>query len=161
MNSLYKKSTIIYLTVTVSLIAFIGSAFHYRIDRNVLLDTDAVSNMNNQPPQGSPGAAEQQYLDNLALHSFRQEHETSLRAHVDSASKENTKKSRKKHSDKTRRKKRARKYSPTFYEPSLPNSATQGWSDLLSRVTRELASDTFDIEEMKVCTVAFRFRLSN
>ena len=117
-----------------------------------ILEGDAVSDqwsyMNNQPTSaGSAGAAEQQYMDNLALQAFRKEHETSLRAHVDSASTTANKPSsqrrkRRSHGDKGERYR--------YYEPSLPSSATQGWSDLLSRVTRELASDTFDIEEMKV-----------
>eukprot|EP00291_Cryptomonas_curvata_P018819 CAMPEP_0172167252 /NCGR_PEP_ID=MMETSP1050-20130122/9468_1 /TAXON_ID=233186 /ORGANISM="Cryptomonas curvata, Strain CCAP979/52" /LENGTH=144 /DNA_ID=CAMNT_0012838021 /DNA_START=216 /DNA_END=646 /DNA_ORIENTATION=+ len=104
-----------------------------------------------------PAAAEQQYLDNLALQSFRREHESSLRGYVTTntgsvdekpAPSENPKKSSSSKSRGRRHKRRSQQ--PTFYEPTLPASATQGWSDLLSRVTRELASDTFDIEEMKV-----------
>jgi hypothetical protein len=40
--------------------------------------------------------------------------------------------------------------TPENNEPMLPQSALQGWSDLLSRVTRELASDTYDIQTMQV-----------
>ena len=137
-----------------------------------LLDTDAVSDqwayMNNQPNPAestASGAAEQQYMDNLALQSFRKEHETSLRAHVDDAS---TSKRKKESQSRNRKRHRHRREGSRFYEPGLPTSATQGWSDLLSRVTRELASDTFDIEEMKVetrisaCTKWSRwFHLSN
>jgi hypothetical protein len=40
--------------------------------------------------------------------------------------------------------------TPENNEPMLPQSALQGWSDLLSRVTRELSSDTYDIQTMQV-----------
>jgi hypothetical protein len=132
-----------------------------------LLDTDGVSAqwaaMNGQPSSVS-AAAEKQYLDNLALQSFRREHESSLSGYVTtntgsvdekpSTKNQNPKKSSGSKSRGRRHKRRSQQ--STFYEPTLPASATQGWSDLLSRVTRELASDTFDIEEMKVlCGLRF------
>ncbi len=123
-----------------------------------LLDTDGISSqwsaMNGQA--SGPAAAEQQYLDNLALQSFRREHESSLQGYVTTnTGSVEEKPARSKNSKKASSKSRGRRHKrksqqPTFYEPTLPASATQGWSDLLSRVTRELASDTFDIEEMKV-----------
>jgi hypothetical protein len=124
-----------------------------------LLDTDEVSSqwsaINGQA--SGPAAAEQQYLDNLALQSFRREHESSLRGYVTTNTGSvdekpaKSKKTKKIPSSKSRgRRHKRRLQQPAFYEPTLPASATQGWSDLLSRVTRELASDTFDIEEMKV-----------
>ncbi len=139
------------LAVSVSLFIFLGYTLSKAPRATKLLDTDALSAqwafMNKQPVSG-PAAAEQQYLDTQELHAFRREHESMLRA-PDSS------KSRKKRPDKSRgRNHRKTDNSPTFYEPSLPSSATQGWSDLLSRVTRELASDTFDIEEMRVWTVS-------
>jgi hypothetical protein len=159
-NSLFRNRL---LAISLCIALVVLSAASLLIDASPsllsLLETDAVgsqwSAMNGQA--SGPAAAEQQYLDNLALQSFRREHESSLRGYVTTnTGSEDQKPARSKNPKKTtsskargRRHKR-RSQQPTFYEPTLPASATQGWSDLLSRVTRELASDTFDIEEMKV-----------
>ena len=106
-----------------------------------LLDTDGVSTAWSQlanAPAAGQSQSEQAALDTYALQSFRQKYESGMNQVRSSLARRSL-------AHKARKAKR----SGSYYEPALPNSATQGWSDLLSRVTRELASDTFDVQEMK------------
>jgi hypothetical protein len=157
--------TLVVLSAACLLICFLNAS---STSPSSLLDTDAVSSqwsaMNGQA--SGPAAAEQQYLDNLALQSFRREHESSRRGYVTTNTgsvDEKPARSKKSPSSKSRGRRNKRRFQqPRFYEPTLPASATQGWSDLLSRVTRELASDTFDIEEMKArCCFLTSFSFSS
>eukprot|EP00292_Cryptomonas_paramecium_P023375 CAMPEP_0113669478 /NCGR_PEP_ID=MMETSP0038_2-20120614/4591_1 /TAXON_ID=2898 /ORGANISM="Cryptomonas paramecium" /LENGTH=188 /DNA_ID=CAMNT_0000585363 /DNA_START=58 /DNA_END=621 /DNA_ORIENTATION=- /assembly_acc=CAM_ASM_000170 len=126
------------LTVALSLIASAALYYRARGDGSSALMEDPISaawtQMTRQPDSGIAGE-ENTALDQEALARFRKAHKNLYNGQIIRAK---------------ALARRRRKYQAAYTEPALPLSATQGWSDLLSRVTREMASDTFDIEEMKV-----------